>query len=237
LWKIAARILSWSVHRLKFDSTLLMITRHLADFYNRRVLPPMLDRVCSLDALHEQRARIVPLASGRVLEVGIGTGLNLPHYDPAKIEKLWGLDPAVELQPRARARAEQAGLAIEIVGLSGEQIPFDDKSFDTAVLTYTLCSIPNPAQALDEMYRVLKPGGQLLFCEHGLAPEAWIRRWQERLTPLWRVVAGGCHLNRDPTGLIEAGGFSLRQVDALYLNGLKPLTFNYRGIAVRASAS
>jgi ubiquinone/menaquinone biosynthesis C-methylase UbiE len=167
-----------------------------------------------------------------VLEIGIGTGLNIPHYNPAKIEKVWGLDPAVAMHRRAAERVARAGLDVQLIGLSGEQIPMDDNTFDTVVITYTLCTIPDAVTALREMRRVLKRGGQLLFCEHGRAPDETVRRWQDRLTPIWRRFSGGCHLNRSVPELLKTGGFKVQQMETLYLNGLKPWTFNYRGVAL-----
>jgi ubiquinone/menaquinone biosynthesis C-methylase UbiE len=182
--------------------------------------------------VRRQREQVVPLAQGRVLEIGIGTGLNIPHYDPAKVETVWGLDPAVAMQRRAAERVARAGLDVELIGLSGEQIPMDDNTFDTVVITYTLCTIPDAVTALRDMRRVLRRGGQLLFCEHGCAPDEAVRRWQDRLTPIWRRFSGGCHLNRCVPELLQAGGFKVQQMEMLYLNGLKPWTFNYRGVAL-----
>ena len=175
------------------------------------------------------------MARGKVLEVGIGTGLNLPHYDPSRVEKIWGLDPDTELQPLARRRIGEHGLEVELLGLSGEEIPMDDDSFDSVVVTFTLCTIPDVAQALLEMRRVLKPDGRLLFCEHGLAPEARVAGWQRRLTPGWKRLAGGCHLDRDMPALLDAAGFCCEQLDDGHLPGLtpllKPFTYIYRGAA------
>lgn len=203
--------------------------------YQMRVMPALLDWTCGLSVLTDHRRRLLPLAEGRVLEVGIGTGLNLPYYDADRVERLWGLDPGVELQSRARARLEQTGLDLELIGLSGEEIPMDARSFDTVVVTYTLCTIPDVRRALGEMRRVLKPGGRLLFSEHGLAPEPRVQRWQHRLTPLWRSVAGGCHLNRDVPALLDESGFRIRRLEQDYLprygQWLKPLAFNSWGVA------
>jgi len=204
------------------------------NWYERHVLPWLVDIACSVQPVWRQRQKVVPLAQGRVLEVGIGTGLNLEHYDQARIEKIVGLDPGLEMHPKARRRSRQAGLEVELVGLSAERIPYDDRSFDTVLVTYALCTIADPLAALKEMRRVLKPGGRLVFCEHGLAPDASVRRWQARLTPLWARVAGGCHLDRDIPGLLKAAGFRSVDIEQMYLPGPRPLTCNYWGTAVAA---
>jgi ubiquinone/menaquinone biosynthesis C-methylase UbiE len=202
-----------------------------ANWYERRVLPWLVDIACSLRMVRRQRQAIVPLASGRVLEIGIGTGLNLEHYDKARIERLVGLDPGLEMHPRARRRSRQAGIEVELVGLSAERIPYDDASFDTVLVTYSLCTIADPAAALREMRRVLEPGGRLLFCEHGLAPDASVRRWQQRLTPLWSRLAGGCHLDRDVPSLLQQAGFRPCDLRQAYLPGPRALTYHYWGTA------
>ena len=201
-------------------------------WYDRYILPPALDFACGLPMLSRQRQLVVPLARGRVLEVGIGTGLNMPYYDKTRITKITGLDPALQLHALARERIEQSGLDVELVGLSAEQIPRPDASFDTVLITYTLCTIPDAHSALLEMHRVLKPGGKLLFCEHGHAPDASVARWQDRLQPLWGKVAGGCHLGRDIPALLRGAGFRLPSVETGYLPGPKPFTFHYWGEAL-----
>ena len=203
-------------------------------WYERRVLPYLIDFACGMKPLREQRGKVVPLASGRVLEVGIGTGLNLPYYDRARIEKIVGLDPAPEMQRLAHRRISRAGLDVELVGLAAERMPFPDASFDTVLMTYTLCSIPEPVAALREMRRVLKPGAKLVFCEHGAAPDARVRRWQDRLTPLWSKLAGGCRLDRDVPDLLARSGFRCEELHTAYLPGPRPLTYNFRGTATAA---
>lgn len=200
-------------------------------WYDRHVLPYLLDWACGIKPVRRQRRKVVPLARGRVLEIGIGTGLNLPHYNRAKVESITGLDPGLQMHRLARRRMIRAGLPVELVGLSAEKIPLDDASFDTVVVTYSLCTIPDPAAALREMKRVLKPGGKLVFCEHGAAPDAAVRRWQDRLTPVWSKIAGGCHLNRDIPALLRAAGFRCDDLETLYLPGPRPLTYNYWGTA------
>ena len=192
----------------------------------------MIDIACGIKPVRQQREKVVPLARGRVLEVGIGTGLNLAHYDKAKIEKIVGLDPALEMHRLARKRMKKAGLAVELSGLSAEKIPFEDGAFDTVLVTYTICSIPDPVAALKEMRRMLKPGAKLIFCEHGLAPDASVRRWQDRLTPVWSKLGGGCHLNRDIPSLLKEAGLHSADIQSTYLPGPRPLTYNYWGTAV-----
>ena len=187
-------------------------------WYDRHILPHALDFACGLPMVSRQRQLVVPLAQGRVLEVGIGTGL----------------DPALQLHPLARERIAQAGLDVALVGLSAEQIPLPDASFDTVLITYTLCTIPDPLAALREMRRVLAPGGRLLFCEHGRAPDESVRRWQDRLQPLWGKLAGGCHLGRDIPALLQEAGFRLTDLHTRYLPGPRPFTFNFWGEALAA---
>ncbi len=201
------------------------------NFYDRYVLPHFLDLLCGLPAVAEQRAELLPQAQGRVLEIGIGTGLNLPFYDLNKVSALVGLDPAGQLHGRARRRIAKTGMTVELLALSAESIPAQDASFDTVVLTFTLCSIPDPVAALKEMRRVLKPEGRLLFCEHGLAPDASVRRWQRRLTPYWRPVAGGCHLDRDISRLLKDAGFDVSDLQARYVDGPRAFAYHYLGSA------
>ena len=161
------------------------------NWYDRVVLPYVIDMACGLPMVQKQRRQLVPQAQGRVLEVGMGTGRNLPFYDRQRVTRLVGVDPAMQMHRLAQKRSQKAGIAVELMGLSAEQLPTADASFDTVVCTYTLCSIPDAAQALREMRRVLAPGGKLLFCEHGRAPDESVRNWQDRLQPLWGPLAGG----------------------------------------------
>lgn len=200
--------------------------------YNRYILPKIIHWVCSQEDICSQRRKIIPLARGRVLEIGIGSGLNLPFYDPGKIDFLWGLDPLTSLLEKAREQAEKVPFKVDLIGLSGEAIPLEKNSADTVVVTYTLCSIPDVQKALNEMHRVLKPGGELIFCEHGKSFDPHIIRWQNRMTPVWKRVSGGCHLNRPIKDLIEEGGFKIRQIDMKYMSPLKPMSFNYWGRAI-----
>lgn len=200
--------------------------------YERYVLPRLLDFACGIRPVRRQRDKIVPLARGEVLEVGIGTGLNLGHYRPEQIKRLWGLDPATQMNGHIKRRLASTGLDLELMTLSAEKIPVEDDRFDTVVLTYTLCSIADPVAALREMKRTLRPGGRLLFCEHGLAPEASVARWQRRLTPAWRRIAGDCHMDRDIPALLNAAGFETPDLQQGYIRGPRVLTYNYWGEAV-----
>ena len=204
------------------------------NWYERHLLPWLLDLACGIGPFTRQRSKVVPLASGRVLEIGIGTGLNFRYYDKARLAQVIGLDPGVEMHRLARKRASAAGIGVQLVGLSAERIPFDDGAFDTVLTTYTLCTITDPAAALREMRRVLKPGGRLIFCEHGLARDASVRAWQRRMTPGWSKMAGGCHLDRDIPGLLQQAGFRFVDLQTGYLPGPRPFAYNFWGVAVAA---
>jgi len=174
------------------------------------------------------RQRVISLASGRVLEIGVGSGLNLPFYNSHATE-IVGLDPHPKLIDMASHQA--SSVPAKILGGSAESIPVDTASIDTVVTTWTLCTIPDVMAALREMRRVLKPRGQLLFVEHGLAPEEGVRRWQHRLTPLWKGIAGGCHLDRPIAELVKNAGFEIAHIETGYMAGPKPMTFVYEGSA------
>lgn len=202
-------------------------------FYEHHVLPHLIHWSCGNTVVERQRAAVVPQARGRVLEVGMGSGLNIPHYDPRRVELVWGLEPSEGMRRKARRHVALAPFEVRWLDLPGEEVPLETDSVDSVVLTYTLCTIPDWRRALEQMRRVLKPGGQLLFCEHGAAPDEAVRRWQERFTPLWRQVAGGCHLNRAIPELIEQAGFALQQLEAGYLPKVPRIAgYHYRGAAV-----
>ncbi len=202
-------------------------------FYDRHILPRLLNWSCGAKPVREQRRKVVPRAQGRVLEIGIGSGLNLPYYDPAKVECVIGLDPAEVMLTYAKRKSGDLPFPVEYLALEGENIPLERASVDTVLVTYTLCTIPDALQALGGMRRVLKPGGQLIFCEHGKAPDAAVRLWQDRLNPLWGRIGGGCNLNRDIPALIEAAGFRIEGLESAYLPGTPRFAgFNYWGAAV-----
>jgi ubiquinone/menaquinone biosynthesis C-methylase UbiE len=204
-------------------------------FYDKHVLPLLLDFACGLKPMRKQREKVVPKAKGKVLEIGIGTGLNLKHYKAENIESFTGLDPALQMHALALKRLAQTSLKMNMIGLPAEKIPLDDDSMDTVVMTYTLCTIPDPLQALKEIRRVLKPDGTLLFCEHGIAPDQSVRNWQNRLQPVWGKLAGGCHLNRNIPELLKQAGFEFRNIETMYVPGPKPFAFNYWGEAYRGA--
>jgi SAM-dependent methyltransferase len=199
--------------------------------YSKYILPKLVHCACSSEYNMAQRGRVVPRAKGKVLEVGIGSGLNLPYYDPELVEKVWGLDPSAELLAMAAREAQKVDVDVELLTERGEEIPLDDGSVDTVLSTFTLCSIPDTRRALAAMARVLKPGGELLFCEHGVAPDASVRRWQTGLNPIWKRVGGGCHLNRPIPALIEQGGFELTALKARYMPGWRWASYQYWGSA------
>jgi ubiquinone/menaquinone biosynthesis C-methylase UbiE len=201
-------------------------------FYDRHILPPLLDLAMKAKPITYQRKKVVPLAEGRVLEIGMGSGLNLPFYNPAKVTHVWGLEPAAEMRKRAMKRAGDLKFPLEFLDLKAEEIPLDDKSVDTVLVTYTLCTIPHVVDALKGMRRVLKPGGRMIFCEHGRAPDASVSKWQDRITPAWKAIAGGCHVGRPIPELIREGGFEIEKMETMYLPGTpRPLGFNYWGSA------
>ena len=202
--------------------------------YDRYILPHVVHMACSARPTMKQREKIVPLARGNVLEIGIGAGLNLPHYDADQVKKVWGLDPPPEMRRKAEKIAETVPVDVEFIGLPSEEIPLDDNSVDTVLITYTLCTIPDSEPALRQMARVLKSGGELLFCEHGAAPDADVKRWQDRVNPLWQRIGGGCNLNRPIPDLIEKGGFHVTGLETMYLPGWRPASFNYWGAAKQA---
>jgi len=197
-------------------------------FYKDRILPAMIERAMRNEMLDPFRQRIASAAQGRVLEIGIGSGHNLPLYPPDVA--IVGLDPSPPLLARAHNRAGKDA-RVELVTGSAEQIPLADRTIDTIIMTFVACSIPDVASGLAEMRRVLKPAGRLLFVEHGRAPDARVARWQDRITPLWRRIQGGCHLNRKMDDLIANAGFRLDRLETQFLPGPKILTFVYEGAA------
>lgn len=204
-------------------------------FYSRYVLPVLLSAAMGTKPVTYQRRKVVPRAEGRVLEIGFGAGHNMPFYDSAKVTKVWALEPAEEMRTRALARIAQSSIPVEFLDLPGEEIPLEDNAADTVLVTYTLCTIPDVLKALAQMRRTLKPGGRLVFCEHGEAPDAAVRRWQERLTPVWRRIGGGCHPGRAIPSLISEAGFRIADMETMYLPGTPRFAgFNYWGSATKA---
>lgn len=191
----------------------------MSSFYERHVLPRLIGCACGARPIQRQRAKVVPQATGRVLELGIGGGLNLAFYDPARVESVTGVDPSEGLRRIAMAAPRPAGLRVEVLEGEAESLPFEAGTFDTIVCTFTLCSVGSPQVSLAEARRVLKPEGRFLFSEHGLAPDLNVQRWQRRLEPLWKRLAGGCHLTRPVASTIAAAGFTLETVGTMYLPG------------------
>jgi SAM-dependent methyltransferase len=212
------------------------VTLHLGNqgrtmgFYQDHIVPHLISLAMRKETFAPYRRRTVSAASGRVLEIGIGSGLNLPFYSAA-VGQVIGIDPSPRLLAMARRAGQGPAPEATFIEGSAEAIPVATGSIDTVVTTWTLCSIPDVAGALREMRRVLKPDGRLLFVEHGRAPEPGVRAWQERLTPLWRRIGGGCHLNRAIGDLIADAGFRVERLDTGYMRGPRPMTYMYEGIA------
>jgi ubiquinone/menaquinone biosynthesis C-methylase UbiE len=200
-------------------------------FYAKYVLPRLIDVAMKNEETARLRAAWIPRARGEVLEVGIGSGLNLRFYSP-EVTRVYGVDPSVELGRLARRRAAAGSTKVEfLLQTAEEELPLANASMDTVVVTWTLCSIPNALSALQEMKRVLKPGGRLIFLEHGRAPDPGVRVWQNRLTPFWKRIGGGCHLNRKIDELITEAGFQISELTTGYLPGPRPMTYTYQGFA------
>ena len=201
-------------------------------WYDEKILPRFINLACAGKPSTKQREKIVPDATGDVLEIGFGSGLNLPFYDSGKVRKVFGLEPSDGMRKLAAERVKTSDIEVEFIDLPGEQIPLDDSSVDTVLVTYTLCTIPDAVAALDGMRRVLKPGGKLLFCEHGKAPDESVLRWQNRLNSTWGKIGGGCNINRDIPALLEKGGFRITRDERMYIPGPKVLCYNYWGSAI-----
>ena len=202
--------------------------------YEKYVLPKFLNCTCGSKPINYQRKKVVPLAQGLVLDVGIGSGLNIPFYDMSKIDKVLGLDPSVELNNLAKDVAEEHQIDIDFMLCGAEDIPLPDNHVDTVLITYTMCTIPDVLEANKEMLRVLKPGGKLIFCEHGQAPDLKVAKWQKRIDPLWGKIAGGCHLNRDIPNLITSAGFEIENMEQMYLPSTPSIAgYNYWGSALK----
>ena len=200
--------------------------------YNKYILPRILNCSCGSRPINHQRNKIVPLAEGIVLDIGIGSGLNIPFYNKSKIKYLYGLDPSKELIEMAKPLANLNQIEIEFLECGAENIPLLDNSIDTVLITYTMCTIQDVILSNSEIKRVLKDNGKLLFCEHGLAPDKNIAKWQKRINPIWNKIAGGCNLNRNIPDIITSSGFKISSIEEMYLpNTPKFAGYNYWGVA------
>ena len=201
--------------------------------YDKYVLPKFLNCACGSNPVARQRQKVVPLVEGKVLEIGIGSGLNLPFYDKSRIDELWGLDPSEELSDMAKKVADSENIEVNFISSGAEEIPLPDKYFDSVLITYTMCTIPEVARANKDIKRVLKRGGKLIFCEHGEAPDENIRKWQKRINPFWGKLAGGCNINRKIPSLIQNAGFEIVELEEMYLPKTPKIAgYNYWGYAV-----
>ena len=201
--------------------------------YDKYVLPKFLNCACGSKPVARQRKKVVPLAEGKVLEVGIGSGLNLPFYDKSKIDELWGLDPSEELSEMARKVADSEQMEVNFISSGAEEISLPDDHFDSVLVTYTMCTIPEVHRANTEIKRVLKNDGKMIFCEHGEAPDANIRKWQKRINPFWGLIAGGCNIDRKIPNLIQESGFDIVEMEEMYLPSTPKIAgYNYWGYAV-----
>ena len=200
-------------------------------FYNDRILPHLINLACSTKPTRKQREKIVHRAYGDVLEIGFGGGLNLRHYDRDNVRRVFGLEPSAGMRNSAARLIAESDIEVELIELPGEEIPLDNGSVDSVLVTYTLCTIPDVVTALQEMRRVLKPGGHLFFCEHGKAPDQDVHKWQRRLNPGWRRISGGCNMDRDIPALLREGGFAIEDDNRMYVPGIRALSYNYWGAA------
>ncbi|WP_269618894.1 class I SAM-dependent methyltransferase [Zhongshania sp. BJYM1] len=203
-------------------------------FYDNKILPVIIDKACSMASIMSLREKVVPLAKGVVLEVGMGSGINLALYNPNNIDFVWGLEPSIGMRQKAQRNLDKSPVEVKWLDLPGEEIPLEDNSVDTVLLTYTLCTIPDWQRALEQMHRVLKPTGKLLFCEHGLAENHSVQNWQNRVTPVWKKLVGGCHLNRPIAESIASCGFTISKLETCYADGVPKIAgYMYYGEAVK----
>ncbi len=202
------------------------------NLYNKHILPKVVHWACNSKPSYKQRLKIIPKANGIILEIGIGSGLNLPLYNSKLVKNLVAIDPSNEIWELNNIDHKTLDFKFEFIQAFAEDIPIQNNVFDTVVITYALCTIVDSNKALSEIKRVLKPNGKLLFCEHGIAPDEKIVYWQNKINPIWKKVGGGCNLNKDIPKLILENGFKITQLDKMYIPGWKPASFNYWGVAV-----
>jgi ubiquinone/menaquinone biosynthesis C-methylase UbiE len=202
-------------------------------FYRERVLPHLIDKMCGMAELDKWRAQATEGLKGRVVEIGFGSGLNVPHY-PTEVEVVLAVEPASKARHIAEKRVAASPVPVQHVGLDGQSLPLDDLSCDAALCTFTLCTVPDPGRALSEVRRVLRPGGQFHFLEHGLSPEPKVARWQHRMEPVQRRLFDGCHLTRDAVALVEDAGFHMTRREQCYAPGPKPWSYMTVGVAQRS---
>jgi SAM-dependent methyltransferase len=207
----------------------------LVGVYREQVVPRMVEWMCGAAGMDRWRTQTVDGLSGRVVEIGFGSGLNVPHYPP-DVDVVLAVEPSTTARRLAERRIRESSVRVEHVGLDGQEIPLDDGSCDAALFTFTLCTVPDPAQALYEVRRVLRPGGSVHFLEHGLSPDPGVAKWQRRIDPLQRRLADGCHLTRDSPALVERAGFVMRRSEQLYVRGPKPWSWFTIGVAVKPAA-
>ncbi|WP_299553229.1 class I SAM-dependent methyltransferase [Seonamhaeicola sp.] len=199
--------------------------------YNKYLLPKVVDWACRQKPNRKQREKIIPLAHGNVLEIGIGSGLNLPFYDAENVKHLTAIDPSVEIWNQNKFDIKKLPFEFSFIKAFADDIPVDNNSFDYVVVTYTLCTIPDASMAFNEIRRVIKPNGRLLFCEHGKAPDKSVQNWQNYINPIWKRLGGGCTLNKDIPAIIKTNGFKIHKMETMYIPGWKPASFNYWGSA------
>lgn len=204
----------------------------IKSWYEKFFLPKVCNKCCSTKPINYQRNKVVPLAKGIVLEIGIGSGLNIPFYNKNNIEKIIGLDPSEELNFLANKVAKKNNIEIDFIISGAEDIALPDNSIDTILITYTLCTIPDLDNSMAEMKRVLKSDGKFIFCEHGIAPDQNIVKWQRRINPIWKAIMGGCSINRNIPKIISDGGFDITNISEMYLPSTpKIVGYNYWGVA------
>jgi len=199
--------------------------------YNKYILPKVIDWTCKQKPNMRQREKVIPLATGNVLEIGIGSGLNLPIYNGENINRLTAIDPSKEIWDKNIVDTKKLNFEFEFIEAFAENIPEDNNCFDTVVITYALCTIPDMNKAFEEIRRVLRPSGKLIFCEHGKAPDKAVQKWQNLVNPIWKQLGGGCNLNRDIPLIITDNGFNVVEMETMYIPGWKPASFNYWGTA------